>query len=83
MFFFQDVRSAIKAAIKLAVPKIEEVKLVKLLDTLQLKGVESVGDFNLIDASWLEGHGLNEIQVKKIMAELKKHGSEKGNFLFP
>lgn len=72
------MKSAIEKAIKSAVPKIQASILADLQDTLESKGVESVDDFSLVDSSYFDGHGLKEIQVKKIMAEFQKHGSDKG-----
>ncbi|XP_034245729.1 uncharacterized protein LOC117647867 [Thrips palmi] len=74
-----DVKAAIGTAIKKVVPKIQDSVLATLESTLELKGVESVDDFTLIDASWLQGHGLTEIQVKKIMVAFQNYGSDKEN----
>ena len=84
MNIFKDVKSAIEALIRKALPKLEINVISTLQDVLEEKGVESVDDFNLIEASWLEGHGLKDMQLKKIMKEFMNYGStEKGKLDSP
>lgn len=76
------MKSAIETVIKAAVPKIEAATLAGLQNVLEVKGVESVDDFSLIDSSYFDGHGLKDIQVKKIMTQFQNYGSNKGKIVF-